>query len=274
MTIEKNTDERIADEFIERSMDTDALLHSNDPLALAKERGYKGCILSPNELVFTKKEATFVIVLRGFYNSEEYLMIEPNVLRPEWTEETEALALGGCQYNPFAAKTWQNLYMQPYANKSICTRYMPAIVVTLLLGHYELEEEPAIEMARKLLLFGTEHFGRKGVAGPEDFLCPWEWATKPYICYAPGEIEAITDICYDIIQTTGTVENLRKYDMTQFKKRLEKKASSIPPTIDIAIFGRHINGAGLKEYQSSITFSAPVPIKKYNTQEKDRVELE
>lgn len=254
MSIEKNTNEKMINEYLERGGDLAAFMHASDPRALAKEKGYKAYLLSDNEYVLAKEGATLDIVERVFYNGERYLLMEPVNHRPEWTEETEALALGGCQFNRFAAKMWQSMYREPNAKTSICTRFMPVIVASMLLEHYGVEQELAFEMARKLLLFGTEHFGKKEVAGLNDFLFPWEWATRSYICYAPGEIEAITDVCHEIIQTTGTVENLSMYDMAQFKKRLQEKASSIPPTIDIALYGRHINGAGLKEYQSSVNF--------------------
>lgn len=136
-------------------------------------------------------------------------------------------------------------------NVSICSNQLPNIISIVLQNIYGIGDEQVLrEVASKLMLFGTKHFGSEPNIVPEDFSEPWKWCTPYHICYMPAELEAIAEISASLIKNSG------HFDVDKFKAELSSK--TIPCSMDIAILGRNTHGSGLKNYEPAISLSVPL----------------
>lgn len=241
--------------------------HAYDIVWTAKNTEFR---LTKKDL--SAEEAPFDLVFRKVYDSDCNYQIELKNSLPETLPACEIrLTLGLSLKNPMVFPLWKAFRLGAMKsenddNISICTRLMPSIVGGILRDHYGINDITLLcEMTRKLLPFGSKYFGKKEFEMPVP-TSPWgvplsfDWETPFYVCYAPGELEAIAGTCFEILQNAKTVESLRSYDMNRFKRLLSEKTLRIRPTADIAIFGRKIYGSGLKEYDSALMMSLPLHI--------------
>lgn len=133
---------------------------------------------------------------------------------------------------------------------SICTNQLPNIITNALQINYGISDEGVLrEVASKLMLFGTKHFGSDPNRIPTDFSEPWKWSTPYHICYMPAELEAIAEISASLIKSSG------HFDVDKFKATLSCR--TIPCSMDISFFGRYTYGSGLQNYKPAFSISEP-----------------
>lgn len=77
-------------------------------------------------------------------------------------------------------------------------------------------------------------------------------STHSYICYAPGEFEALIAVSVKLLSYVTEASEVSAIDMDQFKQMLTTEAEEIEPTEDILKFGRRLYGSGLREYEAEI----------------------
>lgn len=250
----------IEEELFERINDITSTKGITSLDQLAKDKGYFLVRVSDFEARLVKDGANMDIVAR-IVSGQYVLLVEPRSSMAELVPSSTSTLPGIPSGNPVGFNIWRSCRTQDKANPSICTRTMPSIIGSVLRNYYHVEDrELLLEMERKLLPFGSPDFGAVEYGFPDRPYDSWEWATPSYVCYAPGELEAIVEVCHEILQEADTVEKLRKYDMARFKEQLRKKAADIPATSDIALFGRHLSGSGLREYEAAIRIGNPVRI--------------
>ncbi len=220
-----------------------------------KEKGYTLYQTAKQEFILHKPYACFHIVLRNLYG-RLFIAVE----RTEDIAEAvpDRMALGLSLVNPTVYPLWCNYRNNMTTENAICTRNMPSIVAQLLILVHRIEDQSIVyTFQRRLALFGTTHFGDR------DFdisSCEENVRTPYHICYAPGELEAITDVSAEMLKNINSVDDVKAMDMNRFKQMLREKTSDIAPTLDIAFFGRKLNGSGLEEFECPIQLSMPIRV--------------
>ncbi len=140
---------------------------------------------------------------------------------------------------------------------SCCTRQLPFIAMMSLAYNYGVKDgRIRCEAARKLLSFGTKHFGEK------EFDIPWwetpssfNWVTPYGVLLSPGEMDAIMQTTWQMVEESGSLEKLEQYDMRRFAENLKKKAGIIAPSLDLAVYGRNVYNCGLTNYKCAVSFN-------------------
>ena len=208
-----------------------------------------GYMSAEEEIRVTRKDALYEIVIRNLAGQQIFL-IEPNAYGPEFLEDGEKVALGIKDVTPGLLMTWKMVRVKNWQVASICTRTMPGMIALGLRQRYGFDLDECWAMCDKLLLFGTSEFGRKDINPAYEL--PHECLTPKYICYAPGELDAILSVAAEMLQDAREGKTAKDPDMKEFTRRLQEKASGISPTPDIVLYGRHLNGCGLNEYDSAV----------------------
>ena len=250
-------------ELLERCMDIEMIRTSNKfrNQKWLEKRGYQAVQTAQKEKRLRTSNGCLDIVMRQL-NTGICTMMEPMVLSPENCSLDELkLTLGSAvsEYKQILP-VWKDFRRKQASQVSICTRLMPVIVGGILKDYYHVEDERILmEISHKLMPFGSRYFGKKEFDIPENPIL-WDYETPYYVCYAPGELEAIAEVCSEILKTVNTLEELQKFDMKRFKEMLRVKAEKIPVTLDIGMFGRHIHGSGLREMDSAIEVSCPIRV--------------
>ena len=220
-----------------------------------------GCeYASESEVVIRIPDAEhLVIVGRRLFNNW-FTRIEPVAMRTENLSVNHKMTLGS--YNsPMQLRMWNSFRNNLKGKASICTCTMPGIVQSVLFYYYNVKDRSLVfEMTRKLLPFGTKHFGVKEFEAPtgESATLPWSWTTPYSICYTPEELEAICELCYEIIRDEKSINKIRTYDINLFKESLREKTKGIKPSLDIVMFGRHTNDSGLQDIDACLHLGEPV----------------
>ena len=220
-----------------------------------EEKGYTLYQTAKQEVILQKPYAFFHIVLRGLYEGV-FIAVE----RTEDVAEAvpDRIALGLSLVNPAVYPLWCNYRNNTTTENAICTRNMPSIVAQLLMLVHHIEDQDIVHAFQcRLAPFGTKHFGVRdfNISGYEENV-----RTPYHICYAPGELEAITDVSADILRNVNSADDVKAIDMNRFKEMLREKTAGIAPTADIALFGRELNGSGLSEYESAVQLSMPIRV--------------
>ena len=220
-----------------------------------EEKGYSIYQIAEQELILQKPYAYFHIAVRNLYGGAMYV-IETTDDLAEAVQDKMSLGLS-CE-NPAVYPLWREFRNNNNTKNSICTKMMPEIVTQLLKKVYHINNRDVLlAFECKLASFGTKSFGVKGL----DFSKGEEsYETTCHICYAPGELEAITDVSAEMLKNINSVDDVKAMDMSRFKEMLLEKSANIAPTNDIALFGRKLNGSGLKEYESAFYLSMPVRV--------------
>lgn len=218
-----------------------------------KEKGYTLYQTAKQEFILHKQHAYCHIVLRNLYG-ELFIAVESTEDIAEAVPDR--MALGLSLVNPTVYSLWCNYRNNSTTENAICTRYMPSIVAQLLMLVHHIEDQDIVHaFLCRLAPFGTKHFGVRdfNISGyVENVRTPY------HICYAPGELEAITDVSADILRNVNSADDVKAIDMNRFKEMLREKTAGIAPTPDIAFFGRKLNGSGLEEFECPIQLSMPI----------------
>lgn len=77
-------------------------------------------------------------------------------------------------------------------------------------------------------------------------------STPSYICYAPGEIDALIAVSVKLLSFVTEASEVSALDMNEFKQMLTTEAEGIVPTEDILKFGRRLYGSGLRKYEAEM----------------------
>ena len=240
------------------------------------KKGKRGSLLFASDFVQLGEQKTISKALERLTNDGAILRISRGiycypkvdktlglgVLYPTLEDIAEAvpdrMALGLSLVNPAVYPLWCNYRNNSTTENAICTRYMPSIVAQLLMLVHHIEDQDIVHaFLCRLAPFGTKHFGVRdfNISGyVENVRTPY------HICYAPGELEAISDVSADILRNVNSADDVKAIDMNRFKEMLREKTAGIAPTPDIAFFGRKLNGSGLEEFECPIQLSMPIRV--------------
>ena len=153
-------------------------------------------------------------------------------------------------------RMWLSLRSLYPESVSCCTRVLPFIAKAALENHYGVKDEEILkEAARKLLPFGTEYFGNKEFGMPEETDYSFNWATPNGVLLCTGEMDAIMETTWQMVEESGSLEQLRNYDMRRFADILKGKVGNIGHATDLATYGRDVFNCGLTNYKPVICFS-------------------
>lgn len=189
-----------------------------------------------------------------------FFMIEHESQIAECDPEAK-MTLGLSLQNPTVYPLWVSMRLSSVEQNSICTRKMPLITCDVLKTVYDMHDENIlIAFINRLRPFGTKHFGKKDfdISDPIN-----EYQTPYYICYAPGELEAIAEVSAKMLKGITSVEEVYGLDMNVFKRELAKQVEGIQITPDIVLFGRHTNGSGLGDFESCLSLDIPFSVDSY-----------
>jgi hypothetical protein len=216
-----------------------------------KDMGYKKYITPAKEIIFAEDDSLMYITRRKFNGKALYLCELNEML----LSDERIYAIGSKNRNVINA--FCN-FRNKSTDMSICTRNMPEIVCGLLCNEYKIDDAELLsKLAEFLSLFGSNRRMKpnRNDYNKYDILFA---QTRRYICYVPEELECIAKTCLQVLKEADTVEKLEKYDINRFKTLLRKKVdeSDIRLTVDIALFGRRINGWGLKESSAAVEISS------------------
>ena len=227
-----------------------------DPISWLKEHGYKFYRRPGNELRAQKAESCLDLVFRKIDGGAVVIVEFANSSFDE-CPEGKSLAMYRFGSDAMARSMILSNRKTLDEKASLCTCEMPRIVMVMVRDRLKIEDkELLLTLAQKLAPFGTTRFCNKSIIRSDSVL-PWDLSTKDYICFAPGEIEAIVNTCIEVLKEADTPEKLANYDMRKFRDILAKKAEGIPPTNDIAFWGRNLHYSGLKDYKPVIEIGVP-----------------
>ncbi len=147
-----------------------------------------------------KPNAYFHIVLRVLYGG---LIIGIENFEDIAEAVPDKMSLGLSLSNPMVYPLWSAFRISHHMENSICTRMMPFIVTQLLMCVHHIDNTDILQaFQHNLVSFGTKSFGTRNTRTSsyiENYRTPY------YICYAPGELEAITDVSAEMLKGVNSV---------------------------------------------------------------------
>lgn len=216
--------------------------------------------ISDNEVIIRVPDTEYCVIVSRRLFGNWFTRVEPLFMRAENSSVKHKIAIGN-HHSSMQLNMWNSFRINLKGKASICTCSMPSIVASVLFNYYKVQDRSfVLEVSRKLLPFGTKHFGVKEFEAPtgENATFPWSWTTPYSICYTPEELETICEICYEIVKNAKSIDEIRNYDMNLFKKELHEKTKDIKPSLDILMFGRNTNNSGLRDFNACVSIGEPV----------------